>query len=203
MKYREVDILIGGMDLDVRTRKILWITIPYTQDDQTWCVAIAKPLEIWRNVFNIYTSTTWLALIGAIFFIASLLHFGVHLEKRHENYIWSSMNGLAAAIGQLVVYEPKRTSIRVLLIFILMYGMVMTTSFNSFLISILTSPRFKSQIDSVSDAIKSEMSFAGGEVAFSHFTDNNKVIEYFLVFANLHSNHLFCLIGVSLHSWPL
>lgn len=163
------------MDLDVRTRQILWITIPYMQDDQTWCVAVAKPLEIWRNVFNIYTTTTWLALIGAIFFIALLVHIGVHLENRHENYSWSALNGLAAAIGQFVIYEPKRSSIRVLLIFILMYGMVMTTSFNSFLISILTRPRFKAQINSIGDAIKIDMTFAGGEVAFSHFTENDKV----------------------------
>lgn len=31
---RQADILIGGMDNDARVQKILWVSIPYIQDDQ-------------------------------------------------------------------------------------------------------------------------------------------------------------------------
>lgn len=163
------------MDLEVRTRKMLWITIPYIHDDQTWCVATARPQDIWRNIFNIYTVVTWLALVGAVFLIAFLVFIAVRLEKRRSKLFWTFLIGLAAAIGQYASYEPKRTSVRVLLIFVFMYGMVMTTSFNSFLISILTRPRFNAQVDSVQDAIDVGMTFAGGDVALAHFNGDDKV----------------------------
>lgn len=56
--YRKNDILIGGMDNDARVQKILWVTIPYIQDDQTWCVATARPQDLWQNIFSIYTAGT-------------------------------------------------------------------------------------------------------------------------------------------------
>lgn len=165
------------MDRDKRVDKLLWITIPYIQDDQTWCVATARPRDIWRNIFGIYTWFTWFLLIAAIFFIAAVIHVFMKLEKRPENYAWTLMVGMAAALGQTATYEPWRASIRVLMCFLFMYGLVMTNSFNSFLISVLTRPRLKTQIDSVRSAINAHVEFTGGEVALSHYLAEDEVIS--------------------------
>lgn len=175
MIFSEADILIGGLDRDQRVQKLLWITIPYIQDDQTWCVAKAKPQDVWRNIFGLYTISTWLALIASIIFIGVVIHLFLSWDQRVEHIVWTLMLGLASTIGQYVCYEPNRLSVRILLIFMFMYGMVMSTSFNSFLIGILTRPRFKAQIDSMEDAIEAKMNFTGGEVALSHFAGDRAV----------------------------
>lgn len=167
--------MIGGVDNDPKIQKILWASIPYIQDDQTWCVATARPRELWRNIFGIYTIQTWIALILVIFLIAFVIYGLIHIEFKPENYMWSFMVGLSATLGQYASYEPTRTSIRIMMVFFLLYGLIMSTSFNSFLISILTRPRFKAQVSSVQDAVEHEFEFAGGEVALSHYLDDSLV----------------------------
>lgn len=174
--FRKADILIGGLDNDARVQKILWISIPYIQDDQTWCMATARPQELWRNIFGIYTIATWCILIGVIFFNGFIIYLLIRVEDRKENYVWTLMIGMASALGQYACYEPQRISIRVMMVFLFMYGLIMSSSFNSFLISILTRPRFKQQIDSLGSAIKSDVVFTGGEVALSHYLGHDTVI---------------------------
>lgn len=174
--FRKADILIGGMDNDARVQKLLWISIPYIQDDQTWCLATARPQELWRNIFGIYTVGTWCILIGAIFFNGLIIYLLIRVENRKDNYIWTLMIGMASALGQYSPYEPHRSSIRIMMVFLFMYGLVMSSSFNSFLISILTRPKFMQQIDSLGKAIGSSVDYVGGDVALSHYLGNDTVI---------------------------
>lgn len=107
-------------------------------------------------------------------------------DHNNESYVWTLMVGMASALGQYAIYEPKRISIRVMMIFLFMYGLVMSSSFNSFLISILTQPRYKLQVDSLSLAIEHEFKFMGGEVALSHYLGNDSVFinlnpQYFVL----------------------
>lgn len=164
------------MDNDARVQKLLWISIPYIQDDQTWCLAIARPQELWRNIFGIYTVGTWSILIGAIFFNGFIIYLLIRVENRKDNYVWTLMIGMASALGQYSPYEPHRISIRVMMVFLFMYGLIMSSSFNSFLISILTRPKFKQQIDSLEMAIESGATFTGGELALSHYLGHDTVI---------------------------
>lgn len=170
------------MDNDARVQKLLWVSIPYIQDDQTWCVATARPQDLWQNIFSIYTVGTWLTLVAVIFFNAFIIYLLIRVENKNESYVWTLLIGMASALGQYASYEPQRISIRVMMIFLFMYGIVMSSSFNSFLIGILTRPRFKLQVDSLSLAIKYDFKFVGGELALSHYLGNDAV-KYFL--ANL------------------
>lgn len=84
------------MDNDARVQKMLWITIPYIQDDQTWCVATARPQDLWKNIFSIYTIGTWLTLIAAIFFNALIIYLLIRVENKNESYVWTLMIGMAS-----------------------------------------------------------------------------------------------------------
>lgn len=70
------------------------------------------------------------------------------------------------------------------MVFLFMYGIVMSSSFNSFLISILTRPRFKQQIDSLDLAIKYDVQFTGGEVALSHYLGHDEVLQPTAILSN-------------------
>lgn len=170
------------MDNDARVQKILWVTIPYIQDDQTWCVATARPQDLWQNIFSIYTFGTWLMLVAAIFFNALIIYLLIRVENKQESYVWTLMIGMASALGQYATYEPQRISVRMMMIFLFMYGIVMSSSFNSFLIGILTQPRYKQQTDSLQLAIKHNFKFTGGEVALSHYLGNDDVTKSEILF---------------------
>lgn len=163
------------MDNDARVQKSLWISIPYIQDDQTWCVATARLQDVWQNIFGIYTVGAWLLLVGAIFFNALIIYLLTRVYNPEKSYVWTLLIGMASAIGQYASYEPQRTSIRVMMIFLFMYGIVMSASFSSFLLGILTRPRFKLQVDNLHLAIQYDFKYVGGEVALSHYLNNDSV----------------------------
>lgn len=119
-----------------------------------------------------------MALIAAIFLIAFVIYVLIHIDKKSESYVWTLMIGMSASLGQYASYEPTRISIRVMMVFAFMYGLVMSSSFNSFLISILTRPRFKQQIDKLELAVSEEVYFTGGELALSHYTNNDPVCVF-------------------------
>lgn len=145
------------------------------QDDLTWCVATARPRDLWSNIFQIYTFNTWAAILTTTFAVAFVLMHLIRTEDRFENYVWAFMLSIGAIIGKSITYEPTRISIRVMMLFLFMYGLIISTSFCTFLISTLTQPRFKHQIDNLRDAIQTDFKFASGNVAHAHYLGSDPV----------------------------
>lgn len=172
---READVLIGGIDDDQRVKKLLWISRTYMQDDMTWCVAKARPRDLWSNIFQIYTIELWGAIAATTIIVAFTIKQFLRTEKIFEDYVWTFLLAIAAIIGKSITYEPSRVSIRVMMCFLFMYGLEISTSFSTFLISTLTQPRLKHQFDNLPDALRAGFKFASGNVAYEHYLRNDSV----------------------------
>lgn len=164
-------MLIGGMDEDQQVQKMVWFSRAYMQDDMTWCVATARPQNLWSNIFQIYSPLAWSAIAAVMFLVALIVHHILRTENRCKNFMWAFMVSIAAILGQSLSYKPSRLSIRVMMIFLFTYGMIISTSFSALLISFLTQPRLKQQIYGLYEAIEAGFKFAGGNNAFSHLGD--------------------------------
>lgn len=164
-------MLIGGMDEDQQTQNMVWISQAYMQDDMTWCVATARPQDLWRNIFQIYTPLAWSAIAVVIFMVAIIVYHLLRTENRCNNFVWAFMVSIATILGHSISYKPSKLSIRVVVICLFMYGMIIRTSFSALLISFLTQPILKYQIDDLYEAIEAGFKFAGGNNAFSHLGD--------------------------------
>lgn len=167
--------MIGGMDEDANTRKFLSSSIPYYQDDQTWCVANAKPQELWRNIFNLFSAMIWGLIILIVFLMASMLYFFIKLDDRSENFMWMVMASLSVTMGLTSVYDPRSTNARMIFFIFLFYGLLFSSLFNSFLVGVLTNPRQKTQISNLYQAVEANLRFEGGTVALEHFTTKDEV----------------------------
>lgn len=53
---RKSDLMVGGMYENPISRKLVSSSIPYYQDDITWCVSKAGLAPTWLNVFIIFNS---------------------------------------------------------------------------------------------------------------------------------------------------
>lgn len=166
--HREADLLIGGFDHDGRIDDRLLTSKTYIQDDMTWCVAAAGPRDLWRNVFNIFTTTTWIAIICFVGIMALTVNFFQKFENKNENIIWSFMISLAGTTGKTVNYETKKSSARIVLFLLFFYGLIISTSFSSLLISILTRPKLDHQVANLIDAVTAKYKFTGGESVIYH-----------------------------------
>lgn len=156
--------MIGGLYDNEVSRKLLSTTIPYDSDEMTWCVARSGLAPNWMNVFAIFDIMLWIYAIICIFICAILLFVCIKIEDdRKENFAWSLMIITCYSIGIYGHYDPRRGFIRFYIGFLLLYGMHFAAAYHSFLLSVLTTPRFQHQVDNVIEAINEEYSFTGGE----------------------------------------
>lgn len=163
------------MDEDSNTRKFLSSSIPYYQDDQTWCVANAKPEELWRNIFNLFSTMIWGLIILIVFLMASMLYFFIKIDDRSENFMWMLLASLSVTMGLTTVYDPKSTNVRLIFFIFLFYGLLFSSLFNSFLVGVLTNPRQKEQISNLYQAAEANLEFNGGTVTLEHFDAKDEV----------------------------
>lgn len=147
------------------------------QDDVTWCVANARPRNLWSNIFRIYTSFAWTAIAAITFISAFIIKQLLRTEKKFEDFLWASMLSIGAILGKPVTYEPTRVSVRIMMFFLFMFGLLISTSFCTFLISTLTRPRLNHQIDNLPDAIQADLKFVSGNIALEHYQYHHPVMR--------------------------
>lgn len=166
------------MDEDAYTRKQLSSTIPYYQDDQTWCVAVAKPELLWKSFFKLFTPIEWLVIVLMIYMFAVILYVISRIDGRHENIHWSLLSSLSITMGLATVYEPRKISVRFMFLCFLFYGLIFSSTFHSFLVNVLTNPIQKEQVDDLATSAANEFRYAGGTVALAHYEGNDHVTYF-------------------------
>lgn len=176
---RKVDIMIGGLYDNEVSRKLLSSTIPYDSDEMTWCVARSGFAPNWMNVFAIFDIMLWIYAIICVFLCAIILFVFVKIENdRKENFPWSLMVILCYSIGVYGHYDPRKGFIRFYIGFLLLYGMHFSAAYHSFLLSVLTTPRFEHQVATIQEAIAEDYQFTGGENLKAFFETSDKVSEH-------------------------
>lgn len=163
------------MDEDAYTRKELSSTIPYYQDDQTWCVAVAKPELLWKSFFKLFSPIEWLVIAIMIYMIAVVLYVISRIDGRRENIHWSLLASLSITMGLATVYEPRKANVRFMFLSFLFYGLIFSSAFHSFLVNVLTNPIQKEQVDNLAASVANGFRYAGGTVALSHYEGSDRV----------------------------
>ena len=161
---RKVDIMIGGLYDNEVSRKLLSTTIPYDGDEITWCVARSGLAATWMNVFAIFNIELWIYAIVCVFLCAIIQLIFMHIgNERKENFFWSLMITLCFSIGIYGHFNPRKGFLRFYTGFLMLYGMHFAAAYHSFLLSVLTTPRFEHQIATIHEAIAEKYYFKGGE----------------------------------------
>lgn len=176
---RKVDIMIGGLYDNEVSRKLLTTTIPYDGDEITWCVARSGLAATWMNVFAIFDIMLWVYAIICVFFCTVVLYVFMKIgHEREENILWALMVILCFSIGVYGHYNPRKGFIRFYTGFLMLYGMHFAAAYHSFLLSVLTTPRFEHQVGTIQEAIAGKYHFTGGENLKAVFETSDKVSQH-------------------------
>lgn len=164
------------------SRKLLSTTIPYDSDEMTWCVKRAGLRANWMNVFAIFDIMLWIYAIVCIFVCAVILSYFVEIGKeRFGNYFWCLMITMCQSIGIYAHYDAQRGFIRFYVAFVLLYGLNFNAAYQSFLLSVLTTPSYAHQVASIHDAIDhGVVNFTGGENLRAYFLEKNDSTSKYL-----------------------
>lgn len=175
--HRVADVMIGGHNENPTTRQLLSSSIPYHQDDLTWCVSKSDLAPNWSNVFAIFSLTTWIVTIVMIKITGIILYLFVkHESPQTMNGLgWGILLSFCVSLSNPGHYYPKKQYIRIFFITLVIYGLHFNAAYHSFLISVLTRPRFDPQVNTLPMAISQEYQLAGGVNILTYFMKNDMV----------------------------
>lgn len=119
---------------------------------------------------------TWLGLALTLIVTSVFFYYFVRNEGIYrENYAWSLLIAMAIQTGQYGHYFPVKGAIKIFLGTMFVFGLHINTAYHSFLINVLTNPRYDDQINTVLKAMKAGMIFKVGENTVDFFKKNDSV----------------------------
>lgn len=126
--------------------------------------------------FLFSTVTTWIGLVITLIVTSIALHFFVRNEGNYrENFVWAVLISLSLSTSQYGHYWPVKGGIKLFLATMLFYGLHINTAYHSYLINVLTNPRYDTQIDTVEEAMSAGLIFEVGENTVEYFKKEDDV----------------------------
>lgn len=173
--FRVFDFMIGGIDEDPALADYLSTTIPYYQDDLTWCVARAGTSLAWMKIWEMFDGTTWLSVF-IFLLIATSFIFGFQLSivRRHK-FIESILSAISIVLNQPLLITNYTLPFRFVMIGFIVFGMILNIMYQSLLITTLTRPSSEPQISKTEQLMNLKMRVFGGYEVGRNMDKNDSV----------------------------
>uniref|UniRef100_A0A1A9X4A3 Ionotropic glutamate receptor C-terminal domain-containing protein n=1 Tax=Glossina brevipalpis TaxID=37001 RepID=A0A1A9X4A3_9MUSC len=166
LNKKSCDFIIGGFYPDNDVIEKFWVTDCYLQDRYTWFVKLADTRPIWLALCSIFDPIIWLSLIGMLFISWMFWYIFVSVlpePKKFKDFSLTGINNLAVVICVSVNERPFCHASRIFFLALTLYGLNVSTTYSSKLISVLTDPGLMDQIDSLSEVVAAGLPFGGSE----------------------------------------
>jgi hypothetical protein len=161
------DVAIGSIPLNARTIAFCDPTISFIYTAHKWYVPCARPIRKIDSIINIFTLSTWLALI-LVLVLSSLSFWGIANGPRsslvQESTVYKSLsesfnNAWAVFVGVSVAQMPRSFRLRSFFFLFVCYCFAINTVFQAFFTSYLIEPRFDKQIGTFDELNRSGITY--------------------------------------------
>lgn len=123
----------------------------------------------------------WIYVWLTILLVTIILYNFIHIEKRRsENIFWSFIMALCYGFGIYAHYEPQRGFLRFFVACLLFFGLNFAAAYQSFLLSVLTTPRYDHQVANIHEAIQANYKFNGAENLKARFKEGTDYTAAYL-----------------------
>ncbi|CAD7006201.1 unnamed protein product [Ceratitis capitata] len=178
----DIEMIIGGIDEDPSISRFVSSSIPYHQDDLTWCVARAKRKYNLFNFLQSFHISTWIFMLSFILvcslniFIAQkllnirLTHFG--------GYLTTFVRILGIILSQSTQLLHLPTSLHITFGSTFFLALMFINVYQSFLVSTLTTPRSLYQISHLEEIYRNRMTVTGSVENVRHLNKDGEIFKY-------------------------
>lgn len=134
-------------------------TIPYREDELTWCVRHASPVSTSSNIHRVFPVQVFVVLgfiyaIGIIVVYVIMQHDSNDRIKRYSSFYICLMVALPAGIGQNRRFVVNKLPLRIHHIIISFCGVTGSAIWSSYLMKNFAMPPIEPQMDSVNLLVK-------------------------------------------------
>ncbi|XP_026840282.1 uncharacterized protein LOC6587728 [Drosophila persimilis] len=178
----EIEMIVGGIDEDPSISQFVSSSIPYHQDDLTWCVARAKRKHGFFNFvanFNADTGFLLLLFIVTCSFMVLMAQRVTGFRLRNlNNYFAICLRMLGILLTQAMPAQTLSLVLRQLFALSFLMGFFFSNTYQSFLISTLTTPRSSHQIQSLEEIYSHRMTIMGSSENVRHLNKDGEIFKY-------------------------
>lgn len=174
-----IDVKIGGRNaaILISNASKLLPSMAYEQDDITWCISRAKQIPLWLNFFHFAEGIgLWMMTLSA-FILATAFVFLLTSFEEQPLDIW---HVLTLAFPTLLTFvswfKPKGSLLRLLFIITLLVAFLWSCIFNAFFFTVLTHPKYTTQLKSISEIIQEDYRLVTDINILSHLADQKLVL---------------------------
>lgn len=176
--YRNADLIIGGQhwhSIHSTHSPHLIDSLAYFQNDVTWCVQKAKGIAKWKTIFKVADPIVMACISVAAFFVTSSVWMFLGFEKPSRD-IWSAALLTTASIAATPYkIKPKKTSVRIFYLYLLIMSFLGASVLVSFLFAISTHPMYEHQIANFEEVISKKIHLAAERETKDFLIDWNMV----------------------------
>ncbi|XP_050744319.1 uncharacterized protein LOC108030971 [Drosophila biarmipes] len=178
----EIEMIVGGIDEDPSISQFVSSSIPYHQDELTWCVARAKRRHGFFNFVATFNADAGF-LIGLFVVTCSLV---VLVAQRVSGFRLRNLNGyfpiclrvLGILLNQAIPAQNFPITLRQLFALSFLMGFFFSNTYQSFLISTLTTPRSSYQIQTLEEIYSNRMTIMGTSDHVRHLNKEGEIFKY-------------------------
>ena len=175
----DIEMVVGGIDEDPSISQYVSSSIPYHQDDLTWCVAKAKRKYSLFSFLSSFKPGTW--ILTFIFILTASLT--IVISQKMLKIKWIYVKGYFSVIIRIygiiltqsihLRYMPMTLKISFISVFFL--ALMFTNIYQSFLVSTLTTPRSSYQISHIEEIYEHRMIIMGSVENVRHLNKEGEV----------------------------
>lgn len=175
----DIELVVGGIDEDPNLAQYISATLPYFQDELTWCVRKVGFDYDWFSFVYSFRLSTW-TLIGVV--LITVITFLYVYENKFRRKSTSFLTILFMIYGVLLNQNSGRISaslsVRIVIISYLSFSLIISNTFQGFLFGKLTLPRSPHQISTVYEMRVNELRITGSVGIISHLNKEGYDYEY-------------------------
>lgn len=141
----------------------------------------AKEISLWFSIFLVFNGEVWGYFTFIVFFGATVFYYFCKFHYHPENWYYCGAVAFFLSIGVPCPFDPTHRALRMLFLAFGIYGILLATTFNSFLMSAITNPAKYKQISTREDLIiKSMTLYAENETVALYRSSGSQLSEYVL-----------------------
>lgn len=158
---RQIDMTFGAYGPMLERRMFCDFTTSHYNEGITWCVPRAQLAPKWRNLLDTFLYETWLSMIAAYFMVSTIVWYCCSCEPRDVTsytLIQDSLKYLFSVfLAVSVSMTPKKFSSRIVFFVWVVFSLHFVAAYQAKLISVLLSPTYETQINSVEEILAKQM----------------------------------------------
>lgn len=172
MLINSTAIAFGSFQATEEFIKDFDVSVGYFHERLNWVVPAAEPIPNWLSTFVIFSVHLWIMCVaiyvmGALFLYLS--SFYGEDRRKFRSFKYCSIAAIELLLGQGVRKTPNSILTRSIFMSILILNLILTASYQCFLIYHMTHTTYYSQIKTVEGILESDLTIAGSSRYKSFF----------------------------------